>query len=201
MSVVRRERLAALALEHRFLIIEVDYDHEFHDEGRPLLPIAAGAGGANVIDLGTLSKVLAPGLRVGSVVAPPEVLERLAGLRAVCDLQGDAVNQCAIDEPFEDSELLRHVRRMRATYLRQRDALAAALERPSVGWLRFRVPDGGTAIWARVGDGINVEARSRAGESSGSCSAPPVCSTSRGAHCPSRVLASHTTTRLSSPRP
>lgn len=167
MSPARRARLAALALEHRFAIIEDDYDREFHYEGKPLAPLAAGVAGPNVIYLGTLSKVLAPGLRVGYVVAPAAVLEPLASLRAVCDLQGDALVECAVAELFEDGELVRHVRRMRETYRRRRDALAAALARHLGDALTFRVPDGGMAIWARVAGGIDLGAWARAGETLG----------------------------------
>jgi len=167
MSTGRRERIAALAVRHRFAIIEDDYDHEFHYEGRPLAPIAAGAGGENVIYVGSLSKVLAPGLRVGYVVAPPSVLEPLVSLRAVCDLQGDTAVECAIAELFEDGELVRHVRRMGQIYARRRDALAAALATHLGDALRFRVPDGGMALWAKVQGKIDVAAWSRAGEALG----------------------------------
>jgi GntR family transcriptional regulator/MocR family aminotransferase len=167
MSPARRERLAALALAHRFAIIEDDYDREFHYEGKPLAPLAAGAAGPNVIYIGTLSKVLAPGLRVGYIVAPASVLAPLVSLRAVCDMQGDALVECAVAELFEDGELVRHVRRMRETYHRRRDALAAALARHLGDALTFRVPDGGMAIWARVADGIDLDGWVQAGEALG----------------------------------
>ncbi len=170
MPAARRARLAALSLDHHFAIFEDDYDHEFHYEGKPMAPIAAGAAGisgANVIYLGSLSKVLAPGLRIGYVVAPPEVLTRLASLRAVCDMQGDAVVECAVAELFEDGELLRHVYKMRETYGRRRDALSAALACQLGDTLTFTIPDGGMAIWARVADRVDVAAWSRAGEQLG----------------------------------
>jgi GntR family transcriptional regulator / MocR family aminotransferase len=167
MSRPRRARLAELSLTHRFAIIEDDYDHEFHYEGLPLAPIAADARGANVIYVGSLSKVLAPGVRVGYVAAPPAVLDRVTSLRAVCDMQGDAAGECAIAELFEDGELLRHVRRMREVYARRRDTLVAALDRCLSDTLSFRVPEGGMAIWARVRDGVDLPAWSRAGRERG----------------------------------
>ena len=164
MSAARRARLARLAFEHRVAIIEDDYDHEFHYEGKPVLPLAAGAGRANVIYIGSLSKVFAPGLRTGFIVAPSAMQERLVSVRVACDLQGDAILECAIAELLEDGEFFRHVRRMRKIYELRRDALAEALVRHLGGVLSFRVPDGGMALWARVDDAVDVSAWARACE-------------------------------------
>jgi GntR family transcriptional regulator/MocR family aminotransferase len=164
MSQERRVRLARLALAHGFAIIEDDYDHEFHYAGKPVLPIAAGSGRANVVYVGSLSNLLAPGISTGFVVAPPPVFERLAGLRAASDARGDAAVECAIAELFEDGELLRHVRRMRRIYATRRDALAVSLKRRLGSALDFRVPEGGMAIWTRADEGIDLDAWSHAGE-------------------------------------
>ena len=101
---------------------------------------------------------------MGYVVAPPAVIEPLVRLRAVCDMQGDTLIECAIAELFEDGELVRHVRRMSQIYARRRDALAGALARHLGDALRFRVPDGGMALWARVEGGIDIAGWERAGE-------------------------------------
>lgn len=164
MTPARRARLAALATRHRLVIIEDDYDHEFHYESQPIAPIAAGAGAAQVVYIGTLSKVLAPGLRAGFVAAPSAVIERLASLRVLTDLQGDLAVECAIAELFEDGELLRHVRRVRARYRSRRDALAEALQKQLGGALSFRVPDGGMALWVEVAPGLDVDAWAQAAE-------------------------------------
>ena len=68
MSASRRLALLELARRHRLLVIEDDYDHEFHYEGRPVLPLMASDDAGVVASVGTLSKVLAPGLRLGFVV-------------------------------------------------------------------------------------------------------------------------------------
>jgi len=167
MSPQRRARLARLAIEHRFAIIEDDYDHEFHYAGKPVLPIASGAACANVVYVGTLSNLLAPGISTGFVVAPSAVFARLASLRAASDARGDAAMECAVAELFEDGELLRHMRRMRRTYESRRDALADALTHRLGGALEFRVPAGGMALWARADDAIDVAAWSAAGEREG----------------------------------
>jgi len=167
MSADRRAQLAGLALQHRLAIIEDDYDHEFHYAGKPVLPLAAGAGGANVVYVGSLANLLAPGMSTGFVVAPPMVFARLADLRAASDPRGDAAVECAIAELFEDGEMLRHVRRMCRTYAARRDALAQALERRLGSVLRFRVPEGGLALWTEVDEGVDVGAWSREGARAG----------------------------------
>jgi GntR family transcriptional regulator / MocR family aminotransferase len=167
MSHAKRTRLAELAWRHGFAIIEDDYDHEFHYAGKPVLPIASGAGRANVIYIGSLSNLLAPGISSGFVIAPAPVFERLASLRAASDAQGDAAMECAIAELFEDGELLRHVRRMRRIYAARRDALAASLVRHLGSAVTFRIPAGGTGLWLRVDDAIDVATWSVAGEREG----------------------------------
>jgi GntR family transcriptional regulator/MocR family aminotransferase len=163
MSQRRRMRLAQLSIAHGFAIIEDDYDHEFHYTGKPLLPIAAGTDRANVIYIGSLSNLLAPGISTAFVTAPPVVFGHLLNLRAASDARGDVAMECTIAELFEDGELLRHVRRMRRIYAARRDALVAALERHLGGAITFRTPDGGMALWAGVDDGIDVAAWSHAG--------------------------------------
>ncbi len=167
MSPRRRVRLAELALRHRFAIIEDDYDHEFHYAGKPVLPIAAGAGRANTIYVGSLANLLAPGISTGFVTAPAPVFERLRALREASDARSDVAMECAIAELFEDGELLRHMRRMRRTYATRRDVLATALKHHLGSALTFRVPDGGMALWARADESIDMAGWQRAGEREG----------------------------------
>jgi GntR family transcriptional regulator / MocR family aminotransferase len=149
LSVARRLALLELARRERFAVIEDDYDHEFHYEGRPLLPLASADAAGVVVYVGTLAKVLAPGLRLGFVVAPSRLVAELARLRLDVDRQGDHVLEAAVAELIEDGELARHTRRMRRTYLARRDAFVAALDKHCKGLLSYRVPPGGMALWVR----------------------------------------------------
>ncbi|MBE7449511.1 MAG: PLP-dependent aminotransferase family protein [Kofleriaceae bacterium] len=154
----RRLALLELARRHRWIVIEDDYDHEFHYEGRPVAPLAAADDGGNVVYVGTLSKILAPGLRLGFLAAAPPVVARLAALRAAMDRQGDRPMEAAVAELIEDGELERHVRRMRTTYLARRDALVHHLRARLAGELTFDVPRGGISVWAQVAPGLDVDA-------------------------------------------
>lgn len=161
MAAPRRLALLELARRHRFAVIEDDYDHEFHYEGRPVLPLASADAAGVVITVGTLSKIFAPGLRVGWVVAPPPVVGTLAGLRAHLDGQGDLPLEAALAELMEDGVVQRHARRARRIYQARRDYLVAALGRRLSDQLAFQVPSGGMALWARV-RGVNADAWSEA---------------------------------------
>lgn len=158
LSPARRLALLALARERGLAIIEDDYDHEFHFDGRPVAPLAAEDRGANVIYLGTLSKILAPGLRLGFVAASERVIEQLARLRFTVDRQGDHVLEHAVAELVEEGELQRHARKMRRIYEQRRDALVTALRRELAGALSFALPPGGMTLWARVDPAVRLEA-------------------------------------------
>ena len=154
----RRLLLLELARKRRIAIIEDDYDHEFHYDGRPVLPLASADDAGMVVYIGTLSKVLAPGLRIGYIIAPRPVIERVVALRRYTDRQGDLVLERAIAELLEDGELSRHVRRARRTYLERRDVLVELLQRTFGDRLAFEPPAGGTALWARAAPDIAVDA-------------------------------------------
>jgi GntR family transcriptional regulator/MocR family aminotransferase len=152
----RRLKLLELARARRILILEDDYDHEFHYDGRPILPLASADGAGVVVYVGTLSKILAPGLRTGYLVAPAPVIERVVALRTVIDRQGDQALEHALAALVEDGEVQRHARRARRVYLARRDKLMDLL-RKELPQLTFEAPTGGIAIWARA-EGVDVDA-------------------------------------------
>ncbi len=150
LSARRRLRLLQLAREHRCAVLEDDYAHEFQYQGRPRLPLASVDHHGSVIYIGTLSKILMPGLRIGYAVAPRPVLETMAALRSTVDRQGDLSAEAAVAELIEDGELERHTRRMRREYEARRDVLADALTRTLGKRVSFELPAGGMAFWIRV---------------------------------------------------
>lgn len=156
MSAARRMALLDLARRKRFAIIEDDYDHEFHYDGRPVLPLASADDHGVVLYIGTLSKVLAPGLRVGYLIAPQAVRAAVASLRTDFDRQGDQVAERALAELIEDGELQRHVWRTRRVYEGRRAHCVAALRRELGEWLDFSTPSGGMALWGSVRADLSV---------------------------------------------
>jgi len=157
LSIGRRLRVLELAQKHRFAIIEDDYDHEFHYDGRPLASLAGADRAGVVVYVGTLAKVLAPGLRLGFIAAPRGLIDTLGAVRFHVDRHGDAVTERAVAELIEDGELARHARRMRRLYHSRRDAFAGLLTRHLGSALSFDVPAGGMALWAEASPEIDTQ--------------------------------------------
>lgn len=150
MSGPRRSQLLALAQQKRFFIIEDDYDHEFHFEGRPVLPLASFDEAQIVVHVGTFSKVFAPGLRLGYVAAQARVIDAMARVRRVIDRQGDHVAELALSHLIEDGAFGAHLRRMHRVYRERREVLFVELAGQLSGQLSFTRPRGGLAVWTRV---------------------------------------------------
>jgi GntR family transcriptional regulator/MocR family aminotransferase len=169
----RRAMLLRLAARERFAVIEDDYDHEFHYRGKPVLPLASLDVQGAVVYIGTFSKVLAPGLRLGFIAAPRDLIEQLVAHRSFIDLQGDPVLESAIADLLNEGLIQRHVRKMRRVYQRRLDVFASALRRRLGGFITFRVPSGGTAIWVRTTDSPTMMRWVEASRASGVVFDPP----------------------------
>jgi len=158
LSAGRRLALLELARTRGIAVVEDDYTHEFHYDGRPVLPLASSDPAGSVIYVGTLAKILAPGLRLGYMVAPPDLLARAAAERFSLDIQGDHVLEQAIAELFDDGEVQRHARRARRLYEARRDFMVARLRKRLGSALTVDPPSGGIALWAHVAPDIDVPA-------------------------------------------
>ncbi|MBE4750968.1 PLP-dependent aminotransferase family protein [Corallococcus sp. ZKHCc1 1396] len=162
----RRMHLLHLAERFDFTVLEDDYDYEYHFEGNPLLPLHATAGSRRVVYIASLSKLLAPAIRLGYLVASPECIRKLGETRTVLERQGDPVLERAIAELFEDGTLQQHARRARRVYKERRDHLLGQLSgTPSLrAGLAYSVPTGGLALWLRLRQGSAESFAARARE-------------------------------------
>ena len=123
----RRAALVAWADRHGRVIVEDDYDAEFRYDREPIGALQ-GLSPDRVIYAGSASKTLAPGLRLGWLIAPASLADRIARAKKSADLGSPAIDQLAFADFLASGELDRHLRRMRSIYRVRRDALLAALE-------------------------------------------------------------------------
>jgi 2-aminoadipate transaminase len=152
-------RRAALSVRAAELGVPVVEDNPYGDlwfDAPPPLPLTA-RNPDGCIYMGSFSKVLAPGLRLGFVVAPKAIAPKLLQAKQAADLHSPGFNQRMIAEVMKDGFLDRHVPTVRALYKAQRDAMLAALTHEMQGLdVQWNTPDGGMFLWARLPAGMNA---------------------------------------------
>ena len=146
---VRRQLLAQAALAAGLPLVEDDPYGELWYDAPPPPPISAGLPG-QAIYLGSLSKVLAPGLRLGYVVAPPVLYPKLLQAKQAADLHTPGFNQRIAHEVLKDGLLEQHLPGVRARYQAQRDAMQAALTQHLPPGCHWQQPAGGMFFWVEL---------------------------------------------------
>jgi 2-aminoadipate transaminase len=170
MSLARRRRLVEVARERELLVLEDNPYGLLRYEGEPLPTLysldaeIAGRGGPSdlVIYLGTFSKILSPGLRLGWAVAPRPVLEKLNLGKQGADLCSSSVTQTFVAAYFAERSAhgepawLEYVKRLRDLYRGRRDTMFQALEENLGGRARWTHPEGGLFVWATLEDQVDT---------------------------------------------
>jgi GntR family transcriptional regulator/MocR family aminotransferase len=149
----RRRKLLDLAAAHRIPIIEDDHDAEYGFSDQPLPPLAAQDPGGQVIFTAGLGRLLAPGVRLGCIVGPPLLVDRLARVQRNLEAQGDHVMEWAAAELIRDGDLARHLRKARKVYEGRMRFLLDQIRSRLGGALGADSPPGGLALWVRFLDG------------------------------------------------
>jgi GntR family transcriptional regulator/MocR family aminotransferase len=144
----RRIRLLELAAKYKFAIVEDDYDYDFHYTSNPVLPMASLDHHGNVIYIGTLTKTLAPAIRVGFMVAPENFINAAAYKRRWIDRQGNTLVEVALAELYRNGTIARHIRKVVKIYHERRDHFCALLKDKLGDRVSFKIPDGGMSVWA-----------------------------------------------------
>ncbi len=146
----RRLNLLKLSKQYQFSVIEDDYDHEFHYEAKPIPPLASLPNSENVVHIGSMSKVFAPGLRVGYLAADKIFIERAAQEIVLIDRQGNTITEHVLSDLMESGEVKRHIRKARKQYEARRNFAASEFCRVFGDNISFNLPTGGMALWVDI---------------------------------------------------
>src|SRR6185436_8199435 len=160
MTQARREAVLALAEKHDFLVIEDDpYGELVYVDGADTTPMKSRDDRGRVLYLGSFSKVLAPGLRCGWIVAPRPLLERLEIAKQAADLCSAMIDQSIVDEFCAGGELAPQIARVRSFYRDRRGVLLEELERHFTGRAQWTSADGGLFTFVTLNDDVDTAAR------------------------------------------
>jgi GntR family transcriptional regulator/MocR family aminotransferase len=158
MSVARRRQLLNWAHKSGVWILEDDYDGEFRYSGCPLPSLQSLDFTGSVIYVGTFSKVLFPGLRLGYIVVPAHLVEVFVAAKRSFDYHCPMIEQFVTAEFINDGHFARHIRRMRTLYLERLEALLEAARAEMNCEFEIRRPDAGMHVVARLGQGVDDQA-------------------------------------------
>ncbi|CAN5765612.1 PLP-dependent aminotransferase family protein [soil metagenome] len=157
MSEKRRAELVGAAQAMGLPIVEDNPYGDLWFDAEPPAPLASRWAEGTVY-LGSFSKVLAPGLRLGYVIAPPAMRPKLLQAKQAADLHTPGFNQRVVYEVIRDGFLREHVPTIRTRYKAHRDAMRAALEAHMPAGCRWTVPSGGMFFWVELPEGTNATA-------------------------------------------
>jgi GntR family transcriptional regulator/MocR family aminotransferase len=161
LSAQRRLELLNLANEFGFIILEDDYDYDFHYEKSPILPLASADTNGMVIYIGSFGKSLAPGFRTGFIVAPENLMIEMRKYLGIIDRQGDILMEHVLGEMIAEGEINRYLKKSVKIYQERRNYFIQLIQENLGNFLTFEKPSGGLAIWTEWQIPINLMQLSR----------------------------------------
>ena len=156
LSLEKRERIAALAAQYEVPIVEDDPYSPLRYAGAALPPIKAFDSAGAIIYVGSFSKMLAPAVRLGWIVAPAALIPQITVLRETIDLESSGLMQRAVFEFVSRGYLEPHLARLNAANRERQAALLAALDGRLGGVARWTAPQGGLFVWLTLPEGVDT---------------------------------------------
>ncbi len=146
MAMEQRLNLIRMAAEWNAWIIEDDYDSEYRFQGQPIPALQGIAAGARVVFVGTFAKILFPAMRLGYMVVPMDVRERLTAALSATGQFAPLITQAALADFVSEGHLTRHLRRMRRIYAERRQFFMDQFDRHLGRWMDLRRTDSGIQL-------------------------------------------------------
>jgi DNA-binding transcriptional MocR family regulator len=157
LSLQRRKSLLELAKRYQLPVLEDNFVGDLRYEGEPLPSLRAlDTKGDTIIHQATFSKALCPGLRLGWLVAPPEVTARLSLAKRASDLSTNTMAQAVMAEYLRGGSYVQHLEMVRRAYKARRDAMTSALDKFVGTRVSWSNPQGGLFIWAKLPSGCSA---------------------------------------------
>jgi 2-aminoadipate transaminase len=151
----KRAALARLLKDADTVLVEDDPYGELRFMGEETRPIRVYCEERAVL-LGSFSKIVAPGLRLGWVYAPAEIMTKLVTVKQGADLHSNYLTQRIVCQYLQDNDLEEHIAMIRATYKKQRDLMVEMMERYFPAEVKFTRPEGGMFLWVTLPEGISA---------------------------------------------
>ncbi|MDQ6477511.1 PLP-dependent aminotransferase family protein [Dyadobacter sp. LHD-138] len=156
LSAERRLELLSLSTQYGFIILEDDYDYDFHYNSSPVLPLTSADRHGMVVYIGSFCNSLAPGFRSGYLVAPEDLIQEMGKFRRIVDRQGDMLMEQALGELLEEREIQRHLKKALKIYQERRDSFCQLLNAELGEYVSFAAPPGGLSIWTKWNPDLNL---------------------------------------------
>lgn len=158
LSLARRRRLLELANRHDVLVLEDSPYRELRFAGEPVPTLKSLDTEGRVVFLGSFSKILAPGMRLGWSVASPDLTARLGLLKLAADTQCSTLNMAAASAFMDRYDIDAHIATLRSTYRGKRDLMLDAIEELFPPSVTHTSPDGGLFTWLTFPEGFDSAA-------------------------------------------
>ncbi len=147
LSAERRMKLLDIIRRYQLPVIEDDYDYDFHYNNSPILPLASTDHNGFVLYVGSISKTLAPSIRLGYLIGTTDFIRQASKLKQLIEIRGDVLFEESVAHLFSTGEMQRHLNRAVKIYRQRRDRFCELLKESLGDLAHFTTPPGGMAVW------------------------------------------------------
>lgn len=161
LSAQRRMKLLDIIQRYQLPVIEDDYDYDFHYNNSPILPLASANHSGYVLYVGSISKTLAPSIRLGYLVGHTGFIQQASRLKQLVEVRGDILFEESVAHLFSTGELQRHLRNSVKLYRERRDRFCKLLKASFGNLVKFSVPQGGMAVWVVFPENYSISELSK----------------------------------------
>lgn len=156
LSAKRRIEVLELASQYGFVIIEDDYDFDFHYDNNPVLPLAALDSNERVVYIGSFGRSLPSGFGYGFITAPSEFIKELEKHQNIMEPGIDVIKEQVLTDWITEGEVHRLSKKNKKIYKERRDYFVSLLNEKLKGKIKFKIPPRGLAIWVEWVDNFNL---------------------------------------------